>query len=180
VAVIKRRVTRLPLHGFLFLSVQFEIGSAIEKEMGCLQKYGRGGTWIENFSDKRFLAYGYCVVRRQPPGSVTTPVPAYARIRNNDASERKFAEIRLRAIRKIGELSRELDKAQPGGSGGSSKVSSSGSSKREQLREAGISKSTAHRYEESAGPREQQAQQRPMPRPIFTLSSSRKNKNRSR
>jgi hypothetical protein len=33
---------------------------------------------------------------------------AYARIRNDDASERKFAEIRLRAVRKIGELSREL------------------------------------------------------------------------
>jgi hypothetical protein len=36
---------------------------------------------------------------------------AYARIRDDSDSERRFAEIRLRAIRKIGELSRELEKA---------------------------------------------------------------------
>jgi hypothetical protein len=71
----------------------------------------------------------------------------------------RFAEIHLRAIRRIGELSRELEKAEPGGVGGGSKIPPMGSSKSETLAAAGISTSTAHRYEQLAGPIEEQAQQ---------------------
>jgi hypothetical protein len=37
----------------------------------------------------------------------------YAKIRDDSDSERQFAEIRLRAIRKIGEINRDLEKAFP-------------------------------------------------------------------
>jgi hypothetical protein len=69
---------------------------------------------------------------------------AYARIRDDSESERRFAEIRLRAIRKIGEISRDLEKAEHGGSGGGSKIPPMGTSKEQQLAEVGISTSSAH------------------------------------
>jgi hypothetical protein len=63
----------------------------------------------------------------------------------------------LRAVVKIGELSRELDKHQgfdiPDTDDGNVKT------KTEVLEQAGINLRTAERYEELAGPREEQAQQ---------------------
>jgi hypothetical protein len=71
--------------------------------------------------------------------------------------ERCFAEIRLRAIRKIGELSRELEKNIPGGADAGSTLPPMGKSKGDMLADAGISTSSAYRYEQLAGPREEQA-----------------------
>jgi hypothetical protein len=71
---------------------------------------------------------------------------------------RELAEIHLRACVRIGELSRELERAEPGGAGGGSKIPPVGISKTQALADAGVPTSTAHRYEELAGGREQQAQ----------------------
>jgi hypothetical protein len=59
-----------------------------------------------------------------------------------------MSEIRLRAIAQIGKISRELEKAQA--HGGKICLPSSGKPKAEQLAEAGISTSTAKRYEQLA------------------------------
>jgi hypothetical protein len=79
------------------------------------------------------------------------------RCRDDKATETRFAEIKLRAVIKIGELSRELDKHQgfdiPDTDDGNVKT------KTEVLEQAGINLRTAERYEELAGPREEQAQQ---------------------
>jgi hypothetical protein len=83
---------------------------------------------------------------------------AYARQRDDRDLEVWVREIHLRACVRIGELSRELERAEPGGSGGGSKFPSVGISKAQALADAGISTSTAHRYEELAGGREEQAQ----------------------
>jgi hypothetical protein len=64
----------------------------------------------------------------------------------------------LRAIRKIGELSRELDKAKPGPKDNGDR---SPKTKAAALKQAGIPVRTANDYEKLAGPREQQAQQAP-------------------
>ena len=65
------------------------------------------------------------------------------------------SDIKLRAGIRIGELSLQLDKAKPGGAiagkKGGSKIPSLGSSKTDVLADAGISTSTANRYEELAG-----------------------------
>src|SRR5215510_4800161 len=79
---------------------------------------------------------------------------AYARIRDDVESQRQFAEIKLRACVKIGEISRDLEKA-----GNQYALPADGKSKEQQLAEAGISTSAAHRYEELAGGREEQAMQ---------------------
>ena len=83
---------------------------------------------------------------------------AYARQRDDRDLEVWVREIHLRACVRIGELSRELERAEPGGAGGGSKFPSVGISKAQALADAGISTSTAHRYEELAGGREEQAQ----------------------
>lgn len=83
---------------------------------------------------------------------------AYARQRDDRDLEVWVREIHLRACVRIGELSRELERAEPGGAGGGSKFPSVGISKSQALADAGISTSTAHRYEELAGGREEQAQ----------------------
>jgi hypothetical protein len=83
---------------------------------------------------------------------------AYARVRDDAESQRRFAEIRLRACMRIGEISRDLEKAEHGGSGGGSKVRPNGLSKEETLERAGIAKQTAHDYEQLVGGKEQQAQ----------------------
>jgi hypothetical protein len=80
---------------------------------------------------------------------------AYARVRDDADAQRQFAEIRLRACIRIGEISRELETAKHGGAGGGSKLPTMGTSKAEQLAEAGISTSTANRYEELTGGKEQ-------------------------
>lgn len=83
---------------------------------------------------------------------------AYSRQRDDRELEVWVREIHLRACVRIGELSRELERAEPGGAGGGSKFPAVGISKAQALADAGISTSTAHRYEELAGGREEQAQ----------------------
>ena len=83
---------------------------------------------------------------------------AYARQRDDRDLEVWVREIHLRACVRIGELSRELERADHGGSGGGSKFPAVGTSKAQALADAGLSTSTAHRYEELAGGREEQAQ----------------------
>jgi len=78
------------------------------------------------------------------------------RTNDNPEAERQFAEVKLRACIRIGELSRELEKAKPnkghGVLNGENTIT-----KEKQLTEAGISVPTAHRYEELTGGKEQQA-----------------------
>jgi hypothetical protein len=57
----------------------------------------------------------------------------------------------LRAVRKIGELSRELEKAEPAKGHGAG-LSNDGKTKQQKLADAGISTTSAHRYEKLAGP----------------------------
>jgi hypothetical protein len=82
---------------------------------------------------------------------------AYARVRDDVDSQRKFGEIRLRACIRIGELSRELEKAPPI-RGDLLPIAGKKITKEQALAKAGISTSTAQRYEELAGGREEQAQ----------------------
>lgn len=80
---------------------------------------------------------------------------AYFQMRDDAESQRKFAEINLRACIRIGELSRDLETAKPG------PITSDRSdviSKTQTLENAGISRSTANDYEQLAGGKEQQAQ----------------------
>ena len=78
---------------------------------------------------------------------------AYARVRDDAESQRKFAEIRLRACQRIGQLSAELETHQ------GHRLNDVTKSKEQVLNDSGISKPTANRYEELAGGREQQAQE---------------------
>jgi hypothetical protein len=80
-------------------------------------------------------------------------------------------EIRLRAVRRIGELSRELEKAEFVPRKGAC-VPNDGKTKEQTLAAAGISTSSAQRYEELAGPREEQAQQARTPAPAQWLMKS--------
>jgi hypothetical protein len=68
-------------------------------------------------------------------------------------SQRQFAEIKLRACVKIGEIRRDLEKAQ------GHRANDGTKSKEEILRDAGIAKRTAYNYEELSGSREEQAMQ---------------------
>jgi hypothetical protein len=83
-----------------------------------------------------------------PLTRITLSVRNYARIRDDKPTETRFAEIKLRAVIKIGELSRELETIQ-----GQHVPIDGQKSKAEQLREVGISHATAQRYEQLAGPR---------------------------
>jgi hypothetical protein len=58
-------------------------------------------------------------------------------------SQQRFAEIRLRACQRIGEISRDLEKVKPGGSGGGSKATSLSPSKTETLELARIGSTAA-------------------------------------
>ena len=77
---------------------------------------------------------------------------AYARQRDDVELEVWTSEIRLRASVRIGELVRELDKAQPTYSG--VQLPEAGKLKSEAIAEAGLSRTQAYRYQELAGPRE--------------------------
>jgi hypothetical protein len=81
---------------------------------------------------------------------------AYARQRDDRELEVCVSEIQKRACIRIGELSRELETAEREGARGNYRLPSSGKSKAQALAEAGISTSTAQRYEELVGGREQQ------------------------
>lgn len=74
---------------------------------------------------------------------------AYARQAHNPDLELMAAEIRLRAKLRIGELSKELDKAKHGGKGGGSEIPAPGKVvKSAALKAAGLSTSEAHRCEQ--------------------------------
>lgn len=75
---------------------------------------------------------------------------AYARMRDDQEMEAWVRDIQIRATERIGELSRDLDKAIPHGRGPVS-LPSDGKRKIDVLADAGISTSTAHRAEELAG-----------------------------
>jgi hypothetical protein len=83
---------------------------------------------------------------------------AYARVRDDADAQRQFAEIRLRACIRIGEISRDLEKAEPDKGHGAG-LPISGKTKADQLAQAGISTSTANRYEELTGGKEKQLQE---------------------
>ncbi len=85
---------------------------------------------------------------------------AYARQRDDRDLEVWVREIHLRACVRIGVLSRDLDQAQTvrQADGATVRLPAGGKSKAEALADAGISTSTAQRYEELAGGREEQAQ----------------------
>jgi hypothetical protein len=61
----------------------------------------------------------------------------------------------LRATQRIGELSRELEKNERART--DLRLNGETQTKSEQLTASGISRATAHRYEQLSGPREQQA-----------------------
>lgn len=74
---------------------------------------------------------------------------AYARQRDDKDLEGWVAEIKLRAVVRIGELSRQLDKAPPAKGHGAG-IPASGKTKAKALEDAGVSTSAAQRYEELA------------------------------
>jgi len=78
-------------------------------------------------------------------------IAAYARQRKDVEVDVWMTEIRRRAEIRIGELSRDLDKAQRIGPTGEYRLPTGGKSKIDALLDAGISTSTAHRYEELTG-----------------------------
>lgn len=78
-------------------------------------------------------------------GDKAAALAAYARQRNDVEMERWVAEIKLRAVVRIGELSRELDTAQ-----GANQHRSNGGTKLDALKAAGITKTQAHRAEQLA------------------------------
>lgn len=79
----------------------------------------------------------------------------YAQQRDDRQMEAWVKEIHLRACIRIGELSRELEVSDQ--ARGGRRPTSGKPTKTEALAEAGISTSTAHRYEELAGGRDEQA-----------------------
>src|SRR6185369_14121628 len=76
---------------------------------------------------------------------------AYARMRDDVEMEVWLSEIKSRACIRIGEISRELEKANPGPAPKDSSQRWEVSSKAVALADAGISTSTANRYEQLAG-----------------------------
>jgi hypothetical protein len=86
---------------------------------------------------------------------------AYARVRDDVEAQRQFAEIRLRACMRIGQLSRELPKGKPGPKPGQGKLGDTDVAqfdKENVLERTGINIRSAERYEELTGGREEQAQ----------------------
>lgn len=75
---------------------------------------------------------------------------AYYRQSDDPEFEGWMRDIQIRAVEKCGELSRDLDKAEPHGRGPVS-LPSGGKRKSEVLADAGISTSAAHRAEQLAG-----------------------------
>lgn len=100
---------------------------------------------------------------RSESGGVKRPLPqvflfvrawaealeSYARQKNDVEMERWVAEIKLRAVRRIGELSRGLE-ASKGGANPKATLPAGGKSKYQILKSAGISTSQAHRAEQVA------------------------------
>src|SRR6185312_3682329 len=80
-------------------------------------------------------------------------IRAYARQANDTEIESRAAEIKLRALRRLGELSREMPRAKPGGTingkKGGAKIDcpGGGQSKNDALADAGITRQQANRCE---------------------------------
>jgi hypothetical protein len=108
--------------------------------------------------DQMRTAIAECAAIDEAAGirDISARLLAYAKIRDDYESRQRFAEIRLRACQRIGELSRDLEKALPN-KGHGADLPADGKTKETQLAEVGISTSAANRYEELAGPKEQQA-----------------------
>ena len=87
---------------------------------------------------------------------------AYARQRDDKDMECWVREIHLRACVRIGELVRELDRADPGGAidgeRGGSRLPPEAMSKAQALADAGLPSRTAYNYEALAGGRDERAQ----------------------
>jgi hypothetical protein len=79
----------------------------------------------------------------------------YARQRDDTELEVWTSEIKLRACQRIGEISRELEKVETAGPS-SVRIPASGKPKAQVLAEAGISTSTANRYEQLTGSSDEQ------------------------
>ena len=75
---------------------------------------------------------------------------AYAKQANDIELETAAAEIKLRARRRIGEISKTLEKAHKTGRGSKVQIPSGGKSTRDTLKAAGISTSAAQRCEKIA------------------------------
>ena len=83
---------------------------------------------------------------------------AYARQRDDRHLEVWTSEIKLRASVRIGELVRELERAPPGPSPEIDDSAVAQPSKLDAIQSAGLNPRTAQRYQELAGPKEEQAQ----------------------
>ncbi len=82
-------------------------------------------------------------------GDKAEALRAYARQAHNTDMEVQVAEIKLRALRRMGELSKALEKVTTIG-GGEVGIPSGGKPKSEQLADAGVSTSAANRAEQLA------------------------------
>ena len=87
----------------------------------------------------------------------TAALLAYARQRDDTEMQVWVSEIHQRACIRIGQLSRELD-ASKGGNNPQATLPAGGQSKSATLAEAGISTTTANRYEQLAGGKTEQGQ----------------------
>src|SRR5215207_1572682 len=94
------------------------------------------------------LAEAHSIDEAKDWADKATALAAYARQVNDRQLEIMSAEIRLRAKRRIGELSADLEKAQHAGPG--SVLPKCGKYKAEVLKEVGVSTSEAHRCEQLA------------------------------
>jgi hypothetical protein len=113
--------------------------------------------------DQMRVAISQCAAVDEAAGikDQATRLEAYARVRDDAEAQRQFAEIRLRACIRIGEISRDLPKGKPGPKRGSSKLNDTDVAqfdKEDVLQRSGIQIRTAERYEELAGPKEEQAE----------------------
>lgn len=97
---------------------------------------------------KKALAAASSVDEAKDIADKAQALQAYARQAKDTDLEKQAAKIRLRAKRRIGELSKALDKAASGRAAVS--LPDNGKSKTEALKAAGLSKSEAHRCEQVA------------------------------
>jgi hypothetical protein len=100
---------------------------------------------------RRELATCHRIDEAAALGDDAAKLAAYARIRDDIEVEIWATEIKLRATQRIGELSRDLDKAKPGPTPRDASQRGEASPKAQALREVGLSTSAAHRAEELAG-----------------------------
>lgn len=103
---------------------------------------------------RRALAVASTVDEAKEIRDKAAALAAYARQKNDVEMERWVAEIKLRAITRIGEISAELEKAQPMNGKGAG-LPNGGKTKAQTLKAAGISTSVAHRAEKLAAHKDQ-------------------------